>query len=116
MTEKQQQAIAAIETQQVGIEETAPWMVGEQLKEICRAEPKSAELIAEDLQSEGMSLAEAEKKIKEYADGHRKGSCACVPPNVAEDILRKFYGLPEKGASAMETAGSFEKLDLSDFF
>lgn len=93
MNHWQEQAIQIIEQQQKGIENTAPWMVGEQLKDICRMEPDNAELIAQDLAVPEMSLTEAEKKIKAYADSHKKGSFSCVTPSVAEDILRKFYGL-----------------------
>ncbi len=68
-------------------------MVGEQLKDICRSEPHSAELVAQDLDVPEMSLANCEKKIKAYADKHRKGNFACVVPSVAERIIREFYGL-----------------------
>ena len=84
-----------IAAQQKGRENTAPWMVGEQLKEICRREPLAAELVDKDLDVKEMSLVECEKKIKAYADSHKKGSCSVVPPNVAEGIIRKFYGIPE---------------------
>lgn len=69
---------------QMGKEGTAPWMVGEQLKDICRREPECAELVEKDLDVKGMGLEDCEKKIKAYADGHKKGNCAVVPPNVAE--------------------------------
>ena len=84
-----------IAAQQKGRENTAPWMVGEQLKDICRREPKAAELVDRDLDVKEMSIVECEKKIKAYADSHKKGSCAVVPPNVAERIIREFYGIPE---------------------
>lgn len=84
-----------IEAQQKGKENTAPWMVGEQLKDICHAEPESAEIVAKDLEVAAMSIVECEKKIKAWADKQaRKGNCVCVPPNVAEKIIREFYGLP----------------------
>ena len=86
-----------IAAQQKGKENTSPWMVGEQLKDICRREPKAAELVDRDLDLKEMSLVECEKKIKAYADSHKKGSCAVVPPNVAERIIREFYGIPEAG-------------------
>ena len=86
-----------IEAQQKGKENTVPWMVGEQLKDICRREPLATELVEKDLDVKEMSLVECEKKIKAYADSHKKGSCAVVPPNVAEKIIRKFYGIPEAG-------------------
>lgn len=78
------------------------WMVGEQLKDICRHEPISAELLARDLEVEKMSIVEAEKKIKAFADGHKTGFTSCVPPVDADRILREFYGLPrpEEGAIA----------------
>lgn len=95
-----------IEAQQKGKENTAPWMVGKQLKDICRREPACAQILMEDLQSKEMSLENAEKKIKAYADKHRQGSCAVVPPNVAEDILREFYALPKSGGTVLQLVTS----------
>ena len=58
MTEFQEKAILAIEAQQAKVTARSPqWMVGEQLKDICRMEPGSAELIAQDLENETMSRA-----------------------------------------------------------
>ena len=85
-----------IEAQQKGKENTAPWMVGEQLKDICRADPACEQIVAEDLQNEVMSLVACEKQIKAWADKQKRvGNCVCVPPNVAEKIIREFYGLPD---------------------
>ena len=101
-------------------------MVGEQLKEICAGDPHCAELVSRDLEGKEMSLEKAASKIKAYADKQpRKGNCVCVPPNVAEKILREFYGLPGIGeASAApvlklvpkEDAKEPAILDLSEFF
>lgn len=110
--------IEKIEAQQAKVKErSAPWMVGEQLKDICRREPKSAEIIDADLDNEGMSIVEAEKKIKAYADKHKTGSFACVTPAEADEILRKFYGI----AGAEETVQEIQKpsrkvVRLDDFF
>lgn len=102
-----------IEQQQKALKEnTAPWVVGEQLKEIC-ADPHCAELVSVDLDNPAMGLIECEKKIKKYADGHKTGNFACVPPNVAEKIIREFYGLPEQGAPSQATSGGF--VDLEDY-
>lgn len=91
------QAIAAIEEQQKKVKErSAQWMVGEQLKDICRREPQSAEIILQDLSVKEMSITEAEKEIKAFADKHRTGNFACVTPIEAERILREFYGLQEQ--------------------
>lgn len=96
-------AIEKIEAQQKGKEFTDAWMVGEQLKDILRADPSLEELISTDLDVKDMSLADCAGKIKSWADGQKskiKGRCVCVPPNVAEAIIREFYGLPEVGAPA----------------
>lgn len=113
-------AIEKITTQQTGIEGTAPFMVGEQLKDICRKDAHAAELILQDLDIEAMSLTNAEKKIKAYADGHRKGGWACVTPDAAEKILREFYGLPAVYAAAAEReqevpAATGKIVNLADF-
>ena len=99
-------AIAAIEEQQARVKARSPqWMVGEQLKDICRREPKSAELIAQDLTVKEMSITEAEK------------------------ILREFYGLPEPFADSgaddrgeenqedeRRNSGARKVIDLDAFF
>lgn len=102
---------------QKGLEGTDAFMAGEQLKEICR-DVACAELVAKDLEVKGMGLPDCAAKIKAYADKHRvKGSsCVCVPPNVAEGIIREFYGLPGRGQEATPqpvTKSGF--LDLEDF-
>ena len=87
-------AVEKIEKQQAKEKgRTAAWMVGEQLKDIARREPESAELLDKDLDIPEMSIQQAEKKIKAYADSHKTGSFACVTPVEAERILREFYGL-----------------------
>lgn len=91
-----------IETMQVGKENTAPWMVGQQLKDICRKQPQYEAIVLEDLENPEMGLEKCEKQIKAWADKQkRQGNCVCVPPNVAEEIIRKFYGL---GAAEEEAA------------
>ena len=111
-----------IEAQQKGKENTPVYMVGEQLKEIASKEPLAAELLERDLVVDGMSISDAAAKLQEYSDkNHGEAKCFCIPPHVAEDILRKFYGIParteqqtlsvlEKGKSDRAT-----KIDLSDF-
>ncbi|MCQ2439456.1 MAG: hypothetical protein MJ074_06815 [Oscillospiraceae bacterium] len=110
-----EKAIGMLREQQSKVKErTAPWMVAEQLMDICRREPKSAELIAQDLENPQMSIVEAEKQIKAYADKHKTGSFACVTPVEAEEILRKFYGLTGAGdAEPKQKTGIV--IDLEDF-
>ena len=120
MTGFQTEAIQAIEAQQKKVKARSPqWMVGEQLKDICRMEPGSAELIAQDLQVAKMSIVDAEKKIKAFADAHKTSNFSCVTPVEADRILREFYGLPaaEKSAPAdfLEPPAD-NMLHLEDFF
>ena len=117
MTGAQEQAVEKLREQQSRVKDRSPqWMVAEQLMDICRNEPASAELIAIDLENPAMSVKSAEMKIKEFADElHRKrgGKDVFVPPDEADRILRKFYGLPEKGASVPDSGGVH--LNLKDF-
>ena len=102
---------------QKGLEGTDAFMAGEQLKEICR-DAACAELVAKDLEVKSMGLKVCAAKIKAYADKHRvKGSnCVCVPPDVAEGIIREFYGLPARGQEAApQQAPRSDFLDLEDF-
>lgn len=91
-----------IENQQKGLEDTTVFMVGEQLKDICRREPVCAGIVAEDMQNPEMGIADCEKKIREFADGlHKKKGMKAVgvSPQAAEGIIRKFYGLPDAAAA-----------------
>lgn len=108
--------IHKIEAAQAGLENTDAWMVGQQLKDICR-DAACARLVAEDLDNPDMGLKACAAKIRAWADERRKetkASCVCVPPDVAEKIIRKFYGLPEaqEGNSQTPEKGS----SLEDLF
>ena len=94
-----EKAIELIEKQQPK-KRDAVWMVGEQLKDILRGEPDKAELVKNDLEHGGMSLAACEKEIAARAKKNSTGNVGVVTPIEAEDILRKFYGLPERGAAS----------------
>lgn len=100
-------------TAQQGEENTPVWMVGEQLKDIIQDCPGWQEIVEQDLEQETMSLAECEKKIKAYADKHKKNGFACVVPSVAEKIIRDFYGLTDE---AKGTAAGGNVINLADFF
>lgn len=105
-------AIRLLKEQQAKVpEHSAPWMVAQQLMDICRNEPACAELIAQDLENKSMSITEAEKKIKAFADKHKSGTSACVGPEDSDRILREFYGLPRQG----ETNAGGVVLDFADF-
>ena len=115
MTSGQERALALLKAQQEKVQARGPqWMVAEQLMDICRREPGSAELIAQDLDNPEMGIVQAEKKIKAFADAHKSGNFACVTPSEAEDILRKFYGLPDP-RQGRPSAGGAVSVDLADF-
>ena len=108
-----------IAAQQKGHENEPIFMIGEQLKDIARNDPKAAELLEHDLETPGMGLADAAKKLKEYSDKNRgKATCFCITPNVAEKILREFYGLgpaPTSEAPKPTAQVPTSHIDLSDF-
>ena len=108
------EAIRKLLDQQSKVTERSPqWMVAEQLMDICRREPESAALLDQDLDVPEMSIVEAEKKLKAFADGHRTGNSACVTPAEADRILREFYGLPGGGR---DEPAPVLGLDLADFW
>lgn len=109
--------LKAIKAQQ-GKENTPVWMVGEQLKDMLEQDPAGQEIVLQDLAVPEMTLANCEKKIKAYADAHKTGNFACVTPKVAEDIIRRFYGIEKTEAAAtvasIQTANNV--ISLEDFF
>lgn len=114
-----EKAVGLIEEQQKAVKErSAQWMVGEQLKDMCRREPECAELLYQDLQVKEMGITEAEKKIKAFADKNKTGNFACVTPMEADRILREFYGLPtgeEPAAANRTSAPSGGTINILDF-
>ena len=109
-----------IEAQQKGIEGTPAYFVGSHLKDILKRCPASChELVLADLDVKEMSISCCEKKIKEYADKHKKGNLGFVPPDVAEGIICKFYGIEIDTAAVQEPIQSVKEedsyIDLSDF-
>lgn len=96
-----EKAIAAIESQQKKLAKDCPaFYVGEQLKDIIRATPRAAEIVLEDLAMKGMGVADCENKIADYAKAHKTGNHGCCPPQVADRIIRDFYGIPAAPAAA----------------
>ena len=75
---------------------SAPWCVGEQLKDILRAKPEAADLVARDLDQTGMGLADCEKKIADFAKKNKQGNVGFCGPADADRIIREFYGLPDR--------------------
>lgn len=86
-------------------------MAGEQLLDMVRGDDAAAEILLTDLGNKEMSIANAEKKIRAYADElHKKNksNCVGVSPKKAEEILRKFYGLPTPAESPAPAPASID--------
>lgn len=106
---------AKIDEQRKGHDEDAVYYCGEQILDICRGNDKFAEIVLTDLNNAEMSVEKCERKIKAYADKHKKGGCAVVPPKVAEEIIRKFYGLPGADDEPESAAPVSAGIDLTAY-
>lgn len=123
MGNKFEELLRKVSEQQQGKEFTDIFMVGEQIKDICRNNAKATELVVADLDVPEMSLERCAAEIKKEADWlhkEKKGSCICIPPNVAEGIIRKFYGIPEDDENTDNVSRKSEKksadiIRLEDF-
>lgn len=110
-----------VSEQQQGKEFTDIFMVGEQIKDICKNNEKATELILADLNVFEMSIEKCAAEIKKEADRlhkEKKGSCICIPPDMAEGIIRHFYGIPDgtdEGAEHPVERSSDNIIRLEDF-
>ena len=104
-------AIDRLTEQQQGLSENDKvYWVAEQIKDICKESETNAELVFQDLENEQMSVKAVEKKIEAYAKQHG----GCTPPQVADKIIRDFYGLPPKG-EVVATESAPKLIDINDF-
>ena len=74
-------------------------MCARQIWDICRSNDDWCKIVAEDLDNPEMSVQKCEDTIREAANKkHKKlgGNGAAISPDEAENIIRKFYGLPER--------------------
>lgn len=116
--EKLQTALAAIEAQQQKHKQgSAPWCVGEQLKDMLRAEQALAPLVEQDLAQPGMGLAECELKIRDFAGKHKDGNVSVCGPADSDRIIREFYGLPPRGEAPATASAKRARnvIRLTDF-
>lgn len=89
---------------------SAPWCVGEQLKDILRAQPEAADLVAQDLEQKGMGIADCEKKIAAFATPTSQGNVGFCGPADADRIIREFYGLPARREESAAPAAAVRKM------
>ena len=104
-------AIEAITAQQPKLRNDI-WMVGEQLKDLLRAEPQWSDMILQDLRNPNQSLEAVARQIREKASKNRVGNCGCVTPAEAEKIVRNVYGIPENNGEDKDQT----IINLEDFF
>lgn len=106
------QEVTELVRKQQGGKRGPVWMCGEQLLEMIGQDAAAAKLVLDDLQHGGLSLTGCEKGIRAFA---QKNGNVCTGPE-AEEIIRKYFGLPEREAvqkPAEEPAGV---ISLEDFF
>lgn len=91
-------ALRLISEQQASLgKQSVAYAIGEMLKEIAATGATAAELIAQDLEKENMSLAEAGKHLADAANKSANGSGSyAMTTEEAHGLLRKFYGIPEE--------------------
>lgn len=106
---------AKIDEQRKGHDEDAVYYCGEQILDICRGNEDFAEIVLTDLANAEMSVEKCERKIKGYADKHKKGNCAVVPPKVVEKIIRKFYGIPGTDEAQANDVPVSAGIDLTSY-
>lgn len=91
-----QKALSFIEAQQKKAGAGTPaWCVGQQLADILNGQPAAAQIVAEDLGTTGMGIADCEKKIADFASKNRTGNVGFCGPADADRIIREFYGIPK---------------------
>lgn len=101
---------------QQGEEGTDTFGIGEQLKDICKNSPKATELVLQDLSKKNMSLSDVAKSFKAYADeNHGKNNSFCITAKKAEELIKKFYGIPEEEQAHTEKKSDTVIIDLEEF-
>lgn len=92
------------------------WLCGKQLLEMIAADEAACKLVLDDLKHGGLSLKGCEGEIRKFACAH--GNC-CTGPE-AETVIRKYFGLPDKGEKPEQKPGPVEPthdiVNLEDFF
>ena len=107
-----QSAIEAISAQQPKLRNDV-WMVGEQIKDMIRAEPEWAVMIEMDIKNKDQNLEAIAKKIRERASKNKVGGFGCVTPAEAEEIIRATFCIPDHEE---EKPAPSNVISLEDFF
>ena len=106
-------AVEKIERQQAKEKgRTAAWMVGEQLKDMARREPESAELLDKNLDIPEMSIQQAEKKIAENYDMYVRAMAEVenTRKRAEADVLKaEKFGIDKFATNLLPVMDSLEK-------
>ena len=104
-------AIELLNEQQSKVKErSAPWMVAEQLKDICRREPESAELLAKDLENLQAKRDAVKAKVavaKTQEKMNKMGSSI----SGAGEAMAAFDRMEEKANRMLDEANAMSQLN-----
>lgn len=92
---------------------------GRQLMDIVGDDEAAAALVLTDFEN-GLSVKGCEQKIKEWADKNHKGTTGWVPPEIADGIIREYFGLHKTAAKTQREQPKVQRpkkktLSLTDF-
>lgn len=91
--------------------------VAKQLMDIVGSNEERAAVVLEDFAA-GRTVKKCEQEIKKWVDGHHKGNSGYCPPDIADGIIRKYFGLPEAGEKPQQRPQPKRKnktINLADF-
>lgn len=88
--------------------------VGMVLIEICKANPLADELVAQDLTIEAMSLKKCGEKLYEYAKKNKSGNCYGMIPQIADKLIKEFYGIHDKTTAAQPVTAPNNVISIED--
>lgn len=101
------------------------WGIGQLLLDIAAQSEGAAEIITQDLDVKGMSLADLAKSMENYARKNKTGNGYFMDDETARRLVREFYKLPDCAEANPQTDagheeshasdGQDELLDLADF-
>ena len=69
---------------------------------------------AEQILTEGRTLEGAFGEIRKYAEGHKSGNYAFVPPDKADEIVRGYFGIGETEAEPQAPAQRYVKTPITE--
>ena len=91
----QESVIERIQAQQKKYQEDdLEYALAELMMDLCETEPQAAELIAQDIDKQEMTLEKCARHMEDYARKNKKGNSYGMNDRKARRIVREFYGIP----------------------